>query len=426
LFAAASTAQAGSVSGTIHNGTNGNKPAAGIDVLLIQLMGGMQTVANTKTDAQGGYHFDNPAIGTGPMLIRAVYRGVFFHQPLTPGTTTVDVTVYEPTNNPKAIQVPLRLLVFQPNGDKLMVGEEYSIQNNSNPPAAYFKQDGNFEFTIPSGASLDQVSTFGPSGMPVRQGTIDKGKGKYAIAYAFQPGQNGVRISYILPYTGNAASIKESSTYDAARVLLVIPPTMQLSSAGFSPAGTEQGFNVFSKESFKTGMGFDVSISGTAPPPQEASAAGPGAAAGPGQGAPPADEVNGRDAGNGPVVDVSPARIGDEKWILLGGLAAIFAVGVALLWRRPIPVEAPALAQNSAPKGRKAQRAAQQQAKAAQAPPPPPPVEQARVEVNANLDSLKDTLLRIELRRQAGTISEAEYALERGRAEQMLRDLVQG
>ena len=61
-------------------------------------------------------------------------------------------------------------------------------------------QDGNFEFTIPVGAELDQVSTFGPSGMPVRQGTIDKGKGRYAIAYAFQPGQNGVRISYILPY----------------------------------------------------------------------------------------------------------------------------------------------------------------------------------------------------------------------------------
>ncbi len=139
------------------------------------------------------------------MLIRAVYRGVFFHQPLVPGTSTVDVTVYEPTTNPAAIEVPLRLLVFQPNGDKLMVGEEYSITNNSNPPAAYFKQDGNFEFTIPQGAELDQVSTFGPSGMPVKQGTIDKGKGRYAIAYAFQPGQNGVRISYILPYTGNQA-----------------------------------------------------------------------------------------------------------------------------------------------------------------------------------------------------------------------------
>jgi hypothetical protein len=43
-----------------------------------------------------------------------------------------------------------------------------------------------------------------------------------------------------------------------------------------------------------------------------------------------------------------------------------------------------------------------------------------------SLDSLKDTLLRIELRRQAGTMSEEEYARERGRAEQLLRELVQG
>src|SRR5258708_32246114 len=288
LCLGAASAHAGTVSGVIHKGTNGNKPAAGVDVILIQLMGGMQPVANTKTDADGAYHFDNPAIGTGPMLIRAVYRGVFFHQPLTPGTSTVDVTVYEPTTNPKAIQVPLRLLVFQPNGDKLMVSEEYSIQNNSNPPAAFYKQDGNFEFTIPSGAELDQVSTFGPSGMPVRQGTIDKGKGRYAISYAFQPGQNGVRISYIVPYTGNQAQIRESSTYDAQRVLLVVPPTMQVASAGFNAAGTEQGFNVFSKESMKTGNGFDVTVSGTAPPPADASA--------PGASSSSPDQVNGRDS----------------------------------------------------------------------------------------------------------------------------------
>jgi hypothetical protein len=348
------------------------------------------------------------------MLIRAVYRGVFFHQPLTPGTSTVDVTVYEPTTNPGAIQIPLRLLVFQPNGDKLMVGEEYSVQNNSNPPAAYFKQDGNFEFTIPQGAELDQVSTFGPSGMPVRQGTIDKGKGRYAIAYAFQPGQNGVRISYIFPYTDNQAKLRESSTYDSQRVLLVIPPTMQIASAGFSAAGTEQGYNVFSKESIKAGNGFDVAVSGTAPPPADASASSSSA-----------DQVNGRDSGSDTTIETAPARLGDEKWILLGGLAAIFAVGVGLLLRKPASEIASAPAPPQLPKGRKAQRAAQQ-AKAAQSAPSAPPVERVTREVNSNLDSLKDTLLRLELRRQAGTITDAEYALERGRAEQLLRDLVQG
>jgi hypothetical protein len=412
LFVSAA-AHAGTVSGVVHNGTNSNKIAAGVDVLLIQLQGGMSVVASTKTDAEGRYHFDNPGIGQGPMLIRAVYRGVFFHQPLTPGTSTVDVTIFEPTTNPAAIQVPLRLLVFQPNGGKLMVGEEYSIQNNSNPPAAYFKQDGNFEFTIPQGAELDQVSTFGPSGMPVRQGTIDKGKGRYAISYAFQPGQNGVRISYIIPYTGNQAQIRESSTYDAQRVLLVIPPTMQVASAGFSAAGTEQGFAVFSKESVKAGTGFDVTVSGTAPPPADATASSS-----------PPDQVNGRDSSPETTIEAAPARLGDEKWILLGGLAAIFAVGVGLLLRKPVPEVASAPAPTPAPKGRKAQRAAQ--AKAAPAAPPTPPVERVTQEVNSNLDSLKDTLLRLELRRQAGTITDAEYALERGRAEQLLRDLVQG
>jgi hypothetical protein len=418
LLLMSAAARAGTVTGVVHNGTNGNKVAAGVDVLLIQLQGGMSIVANTKTDADGRYHFDHPGIGQGPMLIRAVYRGVFFHQPLTPGTATVDVTIYEPTTNPAAIEVPLRLLVFQPNADKLMVGEEYSIQNNSNPPAAYFKQDGNFEFTIPQGAELDQVSTFGPSGMPVRQGTIDKGKGRYAIAYAFQPGQNGVRISYILPYAGNHAQFRESSTYDAQRVLLVIPPTMQVASAGFNAAGTEQGFNVFSKESMKTGNGFDVTVSGTAPPPADASA--PSSSP---------DQVNGRDSSPETAIETAPARIGDEKWILLGGLAAIFAVGVGLLLRKPIPeVESAPVSPPPAPKSRKAQRAAQARAaqeKVAQAAPPPP-VERVKQEVNSNLDSLKDTLLRLELRRQAGTITDAEYALERGRAEQVLRDLVQG
>jgi hypothetical protein len=413
----ATAAHAGTVTGIVRNGTNGNKPAAGVQVLLIQLQGGMQSVADVKTDAEGHYSIDNPAIGAGPMLIRAVYKGVNFHQPLTPGTSTVDVTVYEPTTNAKAIQVPLRLLVFQPTGDKLMVGEEFSIQNNSNPPSAYYKQDGNFEFTLPPNAEIDQVSTFGPSGMPVKQGTIDKGKGKYAIAYAFQPGQNGVRISYQVPYSGNQASIKEAATYDAQRVLLVIPPTMQVSSPGFAAAGTEQGFNVFSKDTMKAGTTFDVAVSGTAPPPAEASAPASGGA----------DQVNGRDNGPASTIETAPARIGDEKWILLGGLAAIFAVGVALLVRQPIPAVVDAPAPTPAPKGRKAQRAAQQaKSPGSNHQSAPPSAETVNHAVNSDLDSLKDTLLRIELRRQAGTISEEEYAQERGRAEQLLRDLVQG
>jgi hypothetical protein len=43
-----------------------------------------------------------------------------------------------------------------------------------------------------------------------------------------------------------------------------------------------------------------------------------------------------------------------------------------------------------------------------------------------SLDALKDQLFRLELRRQAGTISDEEYSRERAKAERVLRDLVRG
>ncbi len=54
------------------------------------------------------------------------------------------------------------------------------------------------------------------------------------------------------------------------------------------------------------------------------------------------------------------------------------------------------------------------------------PIAAADNEVRGVLDALKDSLFRLELRRQAGTIDEDEYARERARVEKVLRDLVKG
>src|ERR1022692_1902113 len=139
----ASSASAGTVSGTVSNGTTG-KPASGVEVILIQLQGGMQPVANTKTDSQGHYSFDNPTLGTAPMLLRAVYRGVNYHEPITPGKATVDVQVFEPTEKPGSFAVTAHAIIFQPNGSDLVVGEEYNVSNKTQPPLAYYRANGSF------------------------------------------------------------------------------------------------------------------------------------------------------------------------------------------------------------------------------------------------------------------------------------------
>ena len=389
MLLGAGAAAAGTLTGVVRNGTNG-APAAGVDVVLLQLQGGMETVANTRTDAQGRYRFEHAGIGRQPMLVRVNYRGVNFHQSVPPGRDSADIEVFEPTANASVLQVSSRLIAFQPNGPALLVGEEYTVQNHAKPPAAYYKADGSFEFQVPEGGELAQVSAWGPSGMPVVQGTIDRGSRRHAIAFAFRPGQSGVRLSYKMPYASNQAVVRVTSPYAAQRVLVIAPPTLQVVSPGFQPAGTEQGWNVYAREGVPAGALFDVSVSGTAPPPSTAGDAGE-------------QESQGSSAGRaGATVQALPARFDSLKWVLVGGFGALFALGAGFLWRRPagVPVR------------------------------PGPSQERAAAEVNRDvnhsLDQLKDTLFRLELRRQAGTISEEEYARERGRAEQLLRELVKG
>src|SRR5260370_7400398 len=108
------SARAGVLHGTVKNGTSG-KVAADIEVILIQLQGGMQPVANSKTDAQGQFSFDNPSVGVQPMLVRAVYKGINFHQPVPPGPTHIELSVFEPSKPSQPISSPSPLSLFHPS-----------------------------------------------------------------------------------------------------------------------------------------------------------------------------------------------------------------------------------------------------------------------------------------------------------------------
>ena len=180
-----------------------------------------------------------------------------------------------------------------------------------------------------------------------------------------------------------------------------------------------------------------VSVSGTAPPPQQDSGAsdnGGNAAAGGDDSQNPS--VNSR-------ADSGAAAAGGERDDIAraarqlemdpgGGLCGDFrsrrAVRVAATADvaagaagEAVDVPAPAPKATPAPKQR--------------ANPAPPSLRQPRAgstaagldrEVRGSLDELKDTLFRLELRREAGTITEEDYARERERVQKTLRDLVQG
>lgn len=416
LAAVFSVSAAGTVSGAVNNGTT-NAPVRGTEVILMQLQGGMEPVATTKTDASGHFTITSDALGAGPMLLRVPYKGVLYHEPITPGATTANVTVYEPTTDAHSFAVTTRAIVIQPKGSDLLVGEEYTIQNQTHPPVAYYLKDGTFKFQVPQGGQLNQVSAWGATGMPVIQGTIDKGNGVEAVDWPFRPGDNGVRLSYQLPYTSNQATFHTSSLYNVQRVLLVVPPGLQVSSPGFTPAGTQQGYDIYTRDSVAANAPLTISISGTASAPA------------------PADNsqdpsVNSRADANGEAAATTtlPPRLSNNlQYILVVGFAALFLLGVIFLWRRPATETVPPAGTNAIA----AKKARNRHGDSASIPEnrsatPAQTVAEVERDVSHSLDELKEKLFRLELRRQAGTISEEEYAREHQRTEKILRDFVKG
>lgn len=408
------TTLAGTLTGVVRNGTSG-RTLAGEDVILLGVQNGMQEVATVKTDGQGRYSFDRPEIGQGPLLVRVTFRGVNYHQSVTPGRATADIDVFEASAPAASIEVSQRTIIFQPNGATLLVGEEFTLHNRALPPATYFDDKGTFEFAIPEGAKLEQVSAAGPAGMPLPQSTIDKAANRHAIAFALKPGENTIRVSYQLPYADSRARVSELSVVSVPRILLAAPAPVQVQGEGFAAAGNEQGWNLYSRNAVPSGTKFSVELSGTAPPPS----AGDTQQESGSSSVPPGNAA----------VEAFPTRIANLQWILVGGFALLFALGVAFLLRQPrAAVAGPPIpgteAGNHGRGSRK--RASPAQGKSPAAVVAPGAAENIDREVRLSLDEMKDTLFRLELRRQAGTISEEEYARERGRLETLLRDLVRG
>jgi hypothetical protein len=405
LFAA-SVSLAGTVHGSVVNRTTG-KPIPNTDVDLLSPTQGMTLLATVKSDAQGQFTATNDSIGAGPVLIRVTYQGVGFNAFLPPGRPQVDVEVFDVSKDPKTVVPASHVIIFQPRDGKLIGAEEYNVKNDSKPAVAFFRTEGTFEFVIPDKAALQNVTATGSLGMDVRQASIDKGKGLYAIAYAFHPGETNIRLSYELPYPGNSATLKLPAAYAGMRMLLVAPPGVTLTGDGISAAGQEQGMNVYLHDALAAKGALTVSVSGVGSP-QAAEAADA-------QGQQQGQEGNSRT--QGPQVDVAPPRINDMKWPMLFGLIALFALGAILLSRKQVVIAPAAEEENGAPgQSKKAAKAAKQQAG----------VEAIKESVNANLDSLKEDVFRLELRKQAGTISEEDYAREKSRVEKLLRDLVRG
>jgi hypothetical protein len=327
IFACFASAQ--TLTGAVKNATTG-KPAAGDEVVLLSLGNGMEEAGRTKADVKGNFSFklDN---AQAPHLVRVIHQEVTYHRMAPPGTTSVEVEVYDVGKKVEGIEVVADIMRIQVEQGQLEIMRAFAVQNNSKPPRTQMNER-NLEFNVPEGAQIVESSAMTEGGNPLNTAPvpIDDKKTRYAFLFPLRPGTTQFQMAYQLPYTGSA-NIDPKSVYSLQHFVAILPKTMQFTAAPgtkYQPMNDPQQPDANVQVASGAGLGqplaFKISGEGVLEPRQE-NAGQPG-----GGSAQPESRPGG---GLGPPID-APDPLQRYRWYILAAFAAALIVGGAFIASR--------------------------------------------------------------------------------------------
>ncbi len=411
------------LTGTVKNGTTG-KPGAGDEVVLLSLGQGMEEAGRTKADAKGNFSFKLDA--EGPHLVRVIHQEVTYHRMAPPGTTSVEIEVYDASKKVNEIEVIADIMRFQAAQGQLQVERTFAVQNNSKPPRTQMNEH-NLEFYVPDGATITEGQAMTAGGQPVKSAPVPEGenaKNRYAFLFPLRPGETRFNVVYTVPYTGSI-NIDPKSVYPVEHLVAIAPKSMEFSAApGASYQATpfpgQPDANVEVASSLKVGqpMAFKLSGVGTL-----AAQAEDGGSQGNNQ-EPPAQQTESRPGGGlGPPID-APDPLQKYRWWILGSFAAALIVGGIFIASRQQAANRNARSNASGlsdiEDDEDYEPAEPLPARAAR-PMEPRSQPTPRAPSSMLLEGLKEELFELEVEHKQGRISQQEYESAKAALDQTLQ-----
>ena len=406
-----SLASAATLTGTVKNGTTG-KPSVGDDVVLLNLSQGMEEAARTKTDAKGNFSFNLADTGA-PHLVRVVHQGVTYHRMAPPGTTSTDIQVFDVAKRVDGVTVTADVMRIQAENNQLEVIRLFAVNNQSSPPRTQMN-DHNFEFYLPEGAQVDEAMAMTAGGQPVKSAPVPQSeKNRYAFVFPLRPGDTQLQIAYHFLYSGEA-TLDPKSLYPLEHFVVMLPKSMKFSASPGSPFETKPYPNqpdtlAEIASNTKAGQSLSFKLSGTGILQTERQAGGGGQSGG-------EDQVSGtmaqgRDSrpggGLGPPID-APDPLQKYRWYILGGFAAVLALGAFYVATR----------QQSSKARVGLTTAADFEIPSGDTPRIARPASNGRSAML--LEALKEELFQLEVEHKQGRISQQEYEKARAALDQTL------
>lgn len=402
-----------SLSGTVKNSTTG-KPAAGDEVVLLKLGQGMEEAGRTKTDSKGNFTLPLDDAQT-PHLVRVIHQEVTYHRMAPPGTTSVEVEVYDVGKKIDGIAVVADIMRVQVEQGQLEVMRAFAVQNTSKPPRTQMN-DRNLEFYVPEGAQIVEGSAMTEHGNPVNSAPVqERDKTRYAFIFPLRPGTTQFQVAYQIPYTGTA-NIDPKPVYPLQHFVAILPKSMEFSAAPGTnyqsmndPNQPDANVQVASGTTVGQTLAFKISGEGTLQSRVEG-----GGAQGEQASGPPENRPGG---GLGPPID-APDPLQKYRWWILGGFAAVLVGGGIFIASR----QQAATRAGGRPRPLKVQRQ-----DVDYDPEPlvgreiPPQARTSRGGTSMLLEGLKEELFQLEVEHKQGHISQQEYEKTKAALDQTLQ-----
>lgn len=276
ILPAAFSQQSGIAEGRLINRTNPSIVAGKVDLEVIELGGGMSIIKSAIADSSGKFRIEGLPLDQR-LMIRAIYKGVNYHAPLTfsAGIANVELGIYEPTASMKDIVVEGIEIVFRAAGDSLESVETITFNNTTNPPRTFTIPEGNFRFSKPAGIiEPPKMRVTAPGSMPLVQSALESSDGTYYYSlYPIRPGTTKFEVQQLLPYRNKAYSYSKKFFYGASSVHIgVIPRDMLILGQGLKKleSNQEKNFSVYASAPVKAGSEISLQISGGTEIPEQA------------------------------------------------------------------------------------------------------------------------------------------------------------
>jgi hypothetical protein len=339
--------------------------------------------------------------------VRVTHQDVTYHTPAPPGTTSVDIKVYDVATKLDGISVVADLMYVQAGQGKLGITRVFAVDNSSQPPRTEMN-DAPFEFYAPEGAEIDEAQAQTSGGQPLNiSPTPQAQKGRYAFDFPLRPGQTQFQVTYHLSYTGKA-TIDPLLIYPLQHFVVIVPKSITFTpaQAGIyqnqtTPKQPDAIAAIASNAKPGQKLSFDVSGEGTLQgQDQEASADGGGSNGQPRPG-----------GGLGAPIQ-APDPLDKYRSYILAGFGVVLVAGALYIVNRSRSLKVVSEGSTLSSPGFSASSAS--------TPNSGSPASSAGSLHSGLLDGLKEELFHLEMEHKQGKISDADYAKTKAALDQTL------